>query len=580
MKFALAVSVLLTESAAFLPTKARFPTARLPSGLRLQESVSTKEENVETRTIIKQKEDQPWILNPKYKGDYSQHDDWGFVYSSAPPAALASYEVEDVEGTIPSDLQGTYYKVGGAKFERGGQRYEHVLDGDGFVVAFQIENGRCQYTGRFVETEYFLEEEAADEVRYRNVFGTQRKGGPLANAFDLTLKNVANTNVLAWGGRVFALWEAGRPYELDPVTLETLPPTEDGPFTDIGEIDCNLRGVTLDENGPLDRLVKVGRFFTAHPHVLDDDTLVAFTSAQNPQKKSMEMQFLEYDSKWQVKHRTTYKFADATAAPHDFSVGEDFYGFIQNKIEVDTLPYVLGLKSPTQMMQLQLKQNALLHLVPRKNGAREIKVEVPPYFALHNLARLEEDDDFVTMYSNGWDLQDETFFPRDKESVPFLGSWSGQYPDFEVVPPAKYYRTKIDRREGTLVSHEEVIPGMVMEFETQDEREPGISYVSASTLGGESIPGSGLAKVDIRTRSAEFWWAENKIFTGELAPVAKQNGENGSWLLGLIYDAGGKRTSLVILDSERFSEGPVARIHLPHHVSYGLHGTFARQPKD
>ena len=35
----------------------------------------------------------------------------------------------------------------------------------------------------------------------------QRAGGALTNAFDLKLKNPANTNVLAWGNRLFALWE-------------------------------------------------------------------------------------------------------------------------------------------------------------------------------------------------------------------------------------------------------------------------------------------------------------------------------------------------------------------------------------
>ena len=49
-----------------------------------------------------------------------------------------------------------------------------------------------------------------------------RDGGPIANAFDLHQKNLANTNIMAWGGKVYALYEAGRPVELDPETLETL----------------------------------------------------------------------------------------------------------------------------------------------------------------------------------------------------------------------------------------------------------------------------------------------------------------------------------------------------------------------
>jgi carotenoid cleavage dioxygenase-like enzyme len=39
---------------------------------------------------------------------------------------------------------------------------------------------------------------------------------------NLWLKNVANTAVLFWGGRLLALWEASQPYRLDPRTLETL----------------------------------------------------------------------------------------------------------------------------------------------------------------------------------------------------------------------------------------------------------------------------------------------------------------------------------------------------------------------
>ena len=32
-------------------------------------------------------------------------------------------------------------------------------------------------------------------------------GSRLFNPFDLTFKNVANTGVIHWGGKLFALWE-------------------------------------------------------------------------------------------------------------------------------------------------------------------------------------------------------------------------------------------------------------------------------------------------------------------------------------------------------------------------------------
>lgn len=52
-------------------------------------------------------------------------------------------------------------------------------------------------------------EHEADAVLYRNTFGTQPRKplGPIQNAFDLVLKNPANTNVVLWGNRLLALWE-------------------------------------------------------------------------------------------------------------------------------------------------------------------------------------------------------------------------------------------------------------------------------------------------------------------------------------------------------------------------------------
>ena len=52
-----------------------------------------------------------------------------------------------------------------------------------------------------------IHEEKAGTIAFRSTFGTQRVGGFIANAFDLYLKNPANTNVVEWGARLLALWE-------------------------------------------------------------------------------------------------------------------------------------------------------------------------------------------------------------------------------------------------------------------------------------------------------------------------------------------------------------------------------------
>src|SRR5689334_21382726 len=49
-----------------------------------------------------------------------------------------AYAVTGIEGRIPAWLRGSYYVNGPARFERGGVRYQHWLDGDGMVCALHF----------------------------------------------------------------------------------------------------------------------------------------------------------------------------------------------------------------------------------------------------------------------------------------------------------------------------------------------------------------------------------------------------------------------------------------------------------
>jgi all-trans-8'-apo-beta-carotenal 15,15'-oxygenase len=410
-----------------------------------------------------------WTLNTEAYGEFDQ-EDWGWVYSTVPPEACAANVVlSEIEGEIPMDLRGTLYRIGPGNFERAGVRFQHALDGDGFVAAFNFTgNGTVRYSGSFIETEYFLQEKEKDAILYRNVFGTQPDEW-WKNVGNVNLKNVANTNIVEWGGRLLALWEGGRPYELSPA-LETLPPPradeEWGPFQNLGKPDCGFRGVTLDEGGPIDTMLNFGRSFTAHPHIFGDgkaQSLVGIKTALNPLTESVQLEIIAYDQQWSEKSKVPYTLVSAPSAPHDFSISENYYCLIQSRLQLDNVPFLLGLKSPTQVLQLSIKKPSILHLVSKRDDHKSLQFELPPYFNLHNIPKaVETADDKLILYSNGWDLHDERYFPPEEETVPFLGSWGGRYPDFRYVPPSHLYRTVVDLRSEKLVSHEQVIPGLVM----------------------------------------------------------------------------------------------------------------------
>lgn len=122
-----------------------------------------------------------------------------------------------LSGRWPRDLDGVFYRNGPGRFELGGERYHHWFDGDGYAQRWQISDGQVGHLGRYVQTSKFTEESAAGRFLY-SAFGTY-VGRKTPKSNDAV--NVANTNLLPFNGRLYALWEGGSATELDPVTLAT-----------------------------------------------------------------------------------------------------------------------------------------------------------------------------------------------------------------------------------------------------------------------------------------------------------------------------------------------------------------------
>src|SRR6266550_873733 len=163
--------------------------------------------------------------------------DWHRIFDPLPDEH--DYVVDEIEGRLPEGLAGTLYRNGPAKNEVGGKPYAHLFDGDAMLSQFAIDGGTVRYRNRYVRTTHYLKERAADKPLMRG-YGQQRPGGPLANAFR-TPANVANISVTYHSGNLLALWEGGRPWRLDPDTLETM-----------GEYD-------------FDGELKAGYSYSAHP---------------------------------------------------------------------------------------------------------------------------------------------------------------------------------------------------------------------------------------------------------------------------------------------------------------------------
>ena len=129
------------------------------------------------------------------------------------------------QGKVPWSWR-DFYRNGPGRLERNGHRVHHPFDGDGMIAAMRFENGGVREQPLRAHGGLAGGREGR-KVLYRGV-RSQKPGGRLANAFDLRLKNIANTNVVRLGDQLLALWEAAEPHAPDPRSLETVASPPDG----------------------------------------------------------------------------------------------------------------------------------------------------------------------------------------------------------------------------------------------------------------------------------------------------------------------------------------------------------------
>jgi len=123
----------------------------------------------------------------------------------------------EVEGEIPRDIRGTFYRLGGDWLYPPKSPQDAPFSADGYISMFRFSDGKVDYRGRFVQTPRY----AANRKAGRQLFGIYRNRA----AEDPSVRNlsstVANTTPVVHAGRLFATKEDARPYDIDPHTLET-----------------------------------------------------------------------------------------------------------------------------------------------------------------------------------------------------------------------------------------------------------------------------------------------------------------------------------------------------------------------
>jgi carotenoid cleavage dioxygenase-like enzyme len=434
----------------------------------------------------------------------------------------------EVVGEIPADLNGVYVRNGPNPQHEPRGRY-HWFDGDGMVHAVHFADGSATYRNRWIRTDGFERERAAGEPLWRGIlepFESNPRGEPE--------KDTANTSLVFHNERLLALWyRSGKPYALDPVTLETL-----GAEDFDGTLRCEV---------------------SAHAKA-DEHTgeLCFFDYGMKPPY----MRYGVADPDGVVRHFVGIDMP-GPRLPHDMAITEHY------SILMD-LPLVndpAAARAGRFKLFFDREMPSRFAVLPRHGSAGDVRwFEADPCFIYHTVNAREEGDEIVLDVCRV--KQPE---PRTDLDGPLAQMLSYLRLD------AHLHRYRFDLRTGRTT--EQMIDDENSEFPSINQALVGrpSRFAYNMHISPEStLLFDGLMKYDTDTGAAETHWFGDGRWGSEapFAPRPDARAEDDGYLVSYVYDEREGRSEVEVLDAADVTAGPVCRVRLPARVPIGFHATW------
>jgi carotenoid cleavage dioxygenase len=454
-----------------------------------------------------------------------------FAGVNAPSRIEVDIEDLPVEGTLPAEIDGSFYRV--AADHQFPPRFANDVpfNGDGMVSLFRFKHGKVALKTRYVRTDRFKAERAAG----RALFGKYRNKWTDDPSVAGINRNLANTNVLIHHGVLLALREDSPPMAMDPVTLET-----------IGNWDFHgtMPGLTCSAHCKIDPVT---------------GNLVAFGFGAKGDF-TRDVVYFEVNPEGRVVHEAWFEMP-YFAEQHDCGVSRDYICF-------PVIPLIgageEGLKAGQTYYGWDPKREIHFGVLPRFGRGDQIRwFKAPNQFTSHVM--------------NAWNDGGKVCF----DTCVAPGNLFPFFPEFGKPFDPSGMAVKLTRWTVDMNSNDdtfekvEVLSDFIGEFPKTDDRFQMTRYRHGWLLGFFGARSS-LAHVDLKTGRTEVWEAPNGKVVQEpiFIPRKHDAAEGDGWIAQAATDAQTGLTELNLFDATAIAKGPIATVKTPVHLKPAFHGSW------
>jgi all-trans-8'-apo-beta-carotenal 15,15'-oxygenase len=441
------------------------------------------------------------------------------------------FEPLRLEGSLPAELAGTLYRNGPGLFASSGRPYYHLFEGDGALTAVRFANGRAEGAHRVIGSAGLLAERAAGRPLFGSPAPRPRR---ILNNLTGRAKNVANTNILAWQGRLFGLLEVARPMQVSPDDLRAL-----------GESD--LGGIVVET-------------FSAHPHCVAARRAVYGFGMRFGARSALDL--YELPLRGPARRLWTLPLAHPTIL-HDFAATERHLVFFLAPTRLRLLRALAGEARPERLFDWRPERGSEVVIVPIDEPARVTRLPTAAFLVWHFANACERGEKLVVDFVRHAD-------PGALATMREVATRSGGVIDMNL---GEACRAEIDIRRGAVEIR--ALSDLRCEFPTIDPRGAGgpRRFVWLTVTAGAA---RGIARLDLESGDESRWLPPPGHHASEavFAPRPGGSAEDDGWVLVLVYDDRTGSSHLAVLDAGAPEAGPRARAHFDHHIPVTLHGAW------
>jgi carotenoid cleavage dioxygenase-like enzyme len=442
----------------------------------------------------------------------------------------------EVEGRLPADLDGAFYRVGpDAQYPKPvGLEFDIAFDGEGHASCFRIQNGHVDYLSRWVRNDRWK----AQHKERRSLYGVYRN--PYTDDPSVRGLSRATQNTQVWyhNGRILAMKEDSMPAALDPHTLETL--------------DGNYR---FDGGIP-------GQTFTAHPK---NDSHTGNLLAFGYEAKGLGTTDINV---FEIKPQGKTVWSAWVKAPycsevHDYAVTEKHVVF---------LCYPLAYLGEERMRAggvhwgWDSTRETYLGVMRRGGDGKDIQwVKGPQTMCTHTMG-CWTDGNTVYVDMDGGDGNQFPFFPSPNPE--------DKFDPVKAAGRVRRFSLDTSRRNPRSFDMKVMYPEVTGALARQDDRYHTVPYRYGFLLSSGQ-GGSRWARFDHQTGRVNFFSPGPDASLSEMCfvPRRKDAPEGDGYLVGVCArqkEAG--RSDLLVVDAQHLEDGPIATVKLPYRAAPQVHG--------